>query len=301
MAGESLRLWSRVRPATLPHDGSVWLRSMLGAVRAARSRSRRTSASFVRLQRALETGHTLPPLDGGHHAGRVTLGALRADWAQHTGQVRHPEADDGITFPVDDFEWPEEDFEADEDAARASLAVTGIVRPAEALRTALDSHPGRLDDPAFLASLESDLQHAGAVAAGAADREALRGGRSLIEGASQRDRRAVGWARVTDGDPCAFCSMLASRGAVYSSRAAAGLSGYYDNMPIVSRMELTKYHNNCHCQTVPVYRRDDFMHPDSVQLRKEWDRVTAGLRGEDAVRAYRRYIDAQRRSRRATT
>jgi hypothetical protein len=45
----------------------------------------------------------------------------------------------------------------------------------------------------------------------------LAGGRMTITGAVQHDRRALGWARSTSGEPCTFCRMLASRGPVYKS------------------------------------------------------------------------------------
>lgn len=41
-------------------------------------------------------------------------------------------------------------------------------------------------------------------------------GRSTVMGSSIADPRAMGWQRVTDGNACGFCRMLASRGAVYS-------------------------------------------------------------------------------------
>jgi hypothetical protein len=51
---------------------------------------------------------------------------------------------------------------------------------------------------------------------GSAGRMALSGGVDLLLGAVREDSRAVGWARVTDFDPCAFCALLAGRGGVYS-------------------------------------------------------------------------------------
>lgn len=45
--------------------------------------------------------------------------------------------------------------------------------------------------------------------------EAMAAGRSMVEGS------ATTWRRVTDGNPCGFCAMLASRGPVYGSRADA--------------------------------------------------------------------------------
>lgn len=49
----------------------------------------------------------------------------------------------------------------------------------------------------------------------------LAGGRRTITGGVSADRKALGWTRVTSGDPCTFCRMLASRGAVYKSERSA--------------------------------------------------------------------------------
>lgn len=55
-----------------------------------------------------------------------------------------------------------------------------------------------------------------------------------------RDRERAQFARVPTGkDTCAFCLMLATRGAVYWSRQSAG--------------EFSHYHRNCDCKVVPSY------------------------------------------------
>lgn len=57
--------------------------------------------------------------------------------------------------------------------------------------------------------------------AGSATRVVLDGGRRTILDASQKDPAATGrWQRVTGGDSCDFCEMLAGRGYVYSEDAA---------------------------------------------------------------------------------
>lgn len=72
-------------------------------------------------------------------------------------------------------------------------------------------------------------------------RQAMMGGRLTIARTAGRDRRAVGWRRVTDGDPCAFCAMLASRGPVYRDAAAA---------------DGIMYHAHCGCTAEPAYSHD---------------------------------------------
>lgn len=41
------------------------------------------------------------------------------------------------------------------------------------------------------------------------------GGRNTVVQSAYRDRDSGRWRRVTDGEPCAFCAMLATRGPVY--------------------------------------------------------------------------------------
>lgn len=69
-------------------------------------------------------------------------------------------------------------------------------------------------------------------------RQAMMGGRLTVAATAGRDRRAVGWRRVTDGNPCAFCAMLASRGPVYRDAAAA---------------DGIQYHSHCGCTAEPAY------------------------------------------------
>lgn len=71
----------------------------------------------------------------------------------------------------------------------------------------------------------------------------LTGGRTTIENWAKKDPRAIGWRRVSDGDPCAFCAMLVTRGPVYTSAAKAGLSARTGS----------KYHPHCGCTVEVVY------------------------------------------------
>ena len=70
----------------------------------------------------------------------------------------------------------------------------------------------------------------------------LTGGRSAIEHWAQQDTRAIGWRRVSDGDPCAFCAMLVTR-TVYTSAKKAGLRA----------SDGKKYHPHCGCTVEVVY------------------------------------------------
>ena len=75
-------------------------------------------------------------------------------------------------------------------------------------------------------------------ASGAVSRHIIDGGRQTIMDSVAADKEAVGWARVTDGNPCYFCLTLASRGAVYKSEQTADF----------------KAHDHCGCVAMPVFK-----------------------------------------------
>lgn len=79
----------------------------------------------------------------------------------------------------------------------------------------------------------------------------LTGGRTTIEKWAKKDPRAIGWRRVSDGRPCAFCAMLVSRGPVYTSRGKA-LSTRNPARGIPEGT-LHKYHPHCGCTIELVY------------------------------------------------
>lgn len=89
---------------------------------------------------------------------------------------------------------------------------------------------------------------------GALARHVQSGGRQTIERTTESDPDALGWRRVTDGDPCAFCALVASRGPVYGSRADAG------DFPG------RQYHDACGCTAEPSYGDWE---PDEATLRYE--------------------------------
>ncbi|MGY4952112.1 VG15 protein [Streptomyces nigrescens] len=301
VSAQALAAWSRVSPTSLTASATAWLASILTVIRQERTRSREAAASVYRLHRALETGYTLPPLADEGASDSVTLGELREDWAQYTDAPHVERPDDGEAVQVEEIEWPEEDTTGQDAAAQTSLVVTGPVRAHQGIgRVSGGDQRGRLDDADFLEELESVMGDAGTSSAGAADREALRGGRDLLRDASRADPRVIGWARVTDGDPCSWCAMLAGRGAVYRSREIAGIPGRTGRgiAPVEDPEDLQKYHDQCHCQTVPVYSRTAFLPDASARYAQDWRRVTQGLAGAEARSAWRRHIDSQRRERR---
>lgn len=77
--------------------------------------------------------------------------------------------------------------------------------------------------------------------AGSGMRLSLAGGRETMTATLQADRRAVGYARVGSGKPCAWCRMLISRGPVFRE----------DTVDFQA-------HDKCSCSGRPVYRGGQF-------------------------------------------
>lgn len=78
---------------------------------------------------------------------------------------------------------------------------------------------------------------------GAFHEAVLTGGRQTITEWAHKDTRAIGWRRVSDGNPCAFCAMLVTRGPVYTSEQTASSADTLSG----------KYHNHCGCTVEVVY------------------------------------------------
>lgn len=96
--------------------------------------------------------------------------------------------------------------------------------------------------------------------AGTARRQAMMGGRLTVAATAGSDRKAVGWRRVTDGNPCAFCAMLASRGPVYRDAASA------DGL---------QYHSHCGCSAEPAYSYAWEPTPDEERFFEEYGKARA--------------------------
>ncbi|MEV4670980.1 hypothetical protein AB0K34_04935 [Actinomadura sp. NPDC049382] len=104
------------------------------------------------------------------------------------------------------------------------------------------------------------LEHA----AGAVQRLVQQPGRETIELNTRRDPARPGWARVPRGKGCAFCRMLAGRGAVYSSARAAG--------------DMRAFHDHCKCSAVPVWRGQGLPY-DADALEREYLRARENAGG----------------------
>lgn len=110
-------------------------------------------------------------------------------------------------------------------------------------------------------------------AAAAAMRHTLNGGRETVVQTMRADPRALGWARATSGKTCAFCAMLAGRGAVYSEDTAD-----------------FEAHDHCACSAEPVYREDAALPTGSDRFQAMWQEARQ-LDGEP-VDNFRRLVEA---------
>lgn len=102
--------------------------------------------------------------------------------------------------------------------------------------------------------------------------------RDAVEMNGERDRAAVGFARIPRPGCCAFCGLMASRGPVYSSAQAAGrVVGRGSDVSTNFREDGTRraggqalgvrsrgtqsigntYHDRCHCVVTPVFQGGD--------------------------------------------
>lgn len=115
---------------------------------------------------------------------------------------------------------------------------------------------------------------------------ALEGGRQVMQRSIEVDERATGWARVTDGDPCAWCAMLASRGPVYKAAKTAG----------DPRRGGNSYHDHCACQAWPSFTNDEPFIGIAEKLYDDWLRNTRGRGGKHAVNAFRSWWESEGRA-----
>lgn len=136
-----------------------------------------------------------------------------------------------------------------------------------------------------MSEAEAKQKAANAVAA-KVTRHIADGGRApLAAEVRTGNRGAVGYARVVDADPCPFCAMLASRGAVYRSDAFTSSDALFtgDNQ--------FKVHDGCECTLEPVYGRSvTDLPPGSVELAREWADIAAGQK--DPFAYWRRYKES---------
>lgn len=123
--------------------------------------------------------------------------------------------------------------------------------------------------------------------AAAAEKMVADVGRNELIEAIEADNKARGWARVTRPGACAFCLLMATRGAVYKDQGAAGRDA---NSKFVGAGNF-KFHNNCHCTIQPLFGRI-YEPPEHIREAKKLYRDAT--KGEsDKVNAFRRALEGR--------
>lgn len=133
-------------------------------------------------------------------------------------------------------------------------------------------------------SPQAAMQTAFVRTSGTSSRLVLNGGRDTVLLSSAEDGRARGWRRVTSGKACAFCAMLASRGAAYLSESTAEFQA----------------HDHCSCAAEALYDGSE-PPPSTVKWSRLWDESQrAALEAgeplgtrESAFNAFRRHLSRQ--------
>lgn len=320
---DALRMWHDVPLVARPETTTSWLRRAIELVMNRRSQSRELARAYYRLARALRTGTTVA--DPYHPEPRyITLDVLRREFAALAGTPEQPQegrasgstsqgTDSGsepVQTPVQDAGDDEEQDSSDDGNDRILVEEIKGLREQEeandrAAREELARHltalgPKNLGDklkdidtsaPADDVDRRRAEAHAqaGARQAAAAERIALNGGRSQVWTQSERDKRVIGYIRLSrTGTPCGWCAMLISRGPVYRSSRSAE---YGDG---------DKYHDNCHCYAEPVFSREQFNSSPLYALNRRyqelWPQVTKGLSGDAALTAWRRFIRTEQKA-----
>jgi hypothetical protein len=162
-----------------------------------------------------------------------------------------------------------------EDRLTANINATGIGVYKQALRAG--------------ATPEKALDRSAVTLSGAASKLALEGGRSVVDQTVRHDERAIGWARVGDGNPCSWCAMLISRGAVYRSAKTAGQG---KNSRFVGEGNF-KFHDHDGCVAVPVWSEDDPVLDRADELYDQWLQATQGHSGHAAINVWRQHWESR--------
>lgn len=153
------------------------------------------------------------------------------------------------------------------------------------IRGALYVTGERMTREALLAgkSPEAAMKAAHVRMSGSVGRNVLRGGAETVIRSTAADKEALGWGRVTGASPCAFCAMLAGRGAVYSEDTADFES-----------------HDHCTCGAAPMYA-DAALPGQGKEFKCLYDEAVAEARAvgdlrrgtsNDLLNAFRRRFES---------
>lgn len=215
----------------------------------------------------------IPRIIGAHAASAEVA-------AQYANAIRAIEVGRGGDFTFDKAMAPT----LDEATLRTSLTVVGPKPLGEKLRVIRASDV----DPALKqAQIDDALDTAATRIAGATARHIQNGGRNVVWNGTQADKVALGYVRITKSEhPCFFCTMLASRGIVYSADSFDESNARFDGA------HNAKVHDSCACSLKPTYRRDDPALEQSAEWTQMWnDNIQGKFSGPRAILAWRQLYE----------
>lgn len=240
-------LWGIMRFDKLDETTLRFVKAALPEVKTAFLQSQRLSAVFNANVRFAELGSDIPLLIDAPDVQRpsdVSAFSFRMPALAVPGARQ-------VEIPVDEF-----------DAADVAKTLT-----IEANYMTKRAMPGP----------EKEIMHNASVrVAGGAVREAMNGARGVTNNVTRRDRKVKGFARVTDGDPCPLCALLAARGAVFGKGSFIKSDKEWEPHPDVARdvpegwSNVAKVHDNCRCMLRPVYAFDGSRDPAAEYWHKLW-------------------------------
>lgn len=115
-----------------------------------------------------------------------------------------------------------------------------------------------------------------------------------------RQGKPIGYARKTDGNPCYFCAILASQGAVYFSESSFSQSNssirevkWTSNNDKGARRAFigdgpAKVHDNCQCTMRPVFSKSDSLDERAKFFLDQWNVHGNHGGGRNDVQNFRR-------------
>ena len=305
---EFLAIWALLDTARLDETGTGWVQAVMRLIELFRLRSAQVATGYYLDFRAVEAPPEPPEPVSQPSSRGVSASPRPRRAASRPSPLVIPEPrsslvrfdfDESAFAPTErrtariELDVPDIDWSARDRAAEVSLIVTGPV--GQKAKIGRGKRPQQARDESFVE------------ASGAASRHVLTGGRQSLLRLIEDDEplQLRGYIRVTDGDPCYFCAMLASRGPVFPSERAAGGSNRRGPRNARAGVEFVgdgefKVHDHCACTVEPVYYTDTVWPGRAREFRDLWDdHIKNNYSGDDAIRAWRRlYEQRQREARR---
>ena len=208
-----------------------------------------------------------------------------------------------VSVEVDEFKWPDpgEDRGFEKDLQKE---VQDILKTLEREVKQLERDP-EIEVVEFRQRTQDRSQAGGYKASGKAGDFVTDANNEALNEAMGGDDLILGWIRVTSGNPCSFCAMLASRGTqrLYRSEASAlltpRLGSANENRRARKAAEsgadiaFVKAHDNCRCSAMPVFNTSPFRSKRDKYFEDNWGKATKGQSGRDALNAWRRWLSKQ--------